>query len=119
MNGAGAATAETQTNGHTAYGYLRGGFVLDWKEEGELAVSAELGHQFLSTDGYREILSPQNPFEAIVPHAEDSWTLAKLRLQYSRELSDELDMTASVTGVHAFDIDTDLAAQVAGCGRRP
>ena len=116
MNGAGTATGVGSTEGDVSYAFARAGLVFDLGPRHQLALSAELGREWLDVDGYSETLSATNPFEASVASGTDTMDLAKARAQWSFGLSPRFDATLWAAAVYGFNQKSELIAAVAGAG---
>ena len=116
MNGAGTATGTGRTEGDVSYVFARGGLVFDLGPRHQLALSAELGREWLDVDGYSEPLSAKNPFEANVASGTDTMDLAKARAQWSFGLSQRFDATLWAAAVYGFNQKSELIAAVTGVG---
>jgi hypothetical protein len=116
MNGAGTATGVGKTEGELGYVYGRAGLMIAVAPENQIAVSAEIGREWLQVDGYSEALSAANPFEAHVAAGTDAMDIAKARLQWSFEISQRFDATIYVAGAYGFNRESNLVASVTGVG---
>lgn len=115
-NGAGTATATGNTHGDLGYIYARAGLLLVNNAADQVALSGEIGREWLQVDGYSEAASPGNLFPAIVGGGTDRADLLKARLQWSHQFSHAFDATLWVAGVHAFNRASGLEATVPGVG---
>lgn len=116
VNGAGTAKGIGRSNADQHYIFARVGGVFEPGRNDELALSAELGRQSLSTDGYREPQSVTNPFEAQVSAARDTATVAKAKLQWSHDFSDRVDATIWGAVAHQFSQASTLRVDLPGFG---
>jgi probable HAF family extracellular repeat protein len=114
-NGAGVATGTGYTSGDLTYLYARAGILVAPTRDDQVALSAEVGRERMSVDGYTEAVAG-NPFEAHVAPGTDTADLAKLRLQWSHRFTSTLDTTLWIAGVRAFNRESGLVAMVPGIG---
>ncbi len=115
-NGAGTSTGVGNTHGDLGYVYARAGVLVVDDRLDQVAVSGEIGRQWMTVDGYSETISAQNPFAASIGEGTEQADLAKLRLMWSHQFSRVVDGTVWLTGVQAFNRSSGLEATVAGVG---
>ncbi len=115
-NGAGVAYGKASTQGGLSYAYGRAGGVLNVSPTDEMALSAEIGGEWLHTGAYSELMSQTNPFEANVVGATNTLLVGKIRGQWTHAFSDSLDATVWGALANALSSSTDLTATIAGFG---
>lgn len=116
MNGASATTAEMNSKGDLEYYYGRVGAVAALGLSDEIALSAEIGRERLSTRSFAEAASQQNPFNARGMGASDAFVVGRLRAQFSHALTPDIDATVWAARANVLDSASNFAANVAGFG---
>jgi hypothetical protein len=112
----GTATGTGRTDGDVSYVFARAGLVFDLGPRHQLALSGELGREWLDVDGYSEPLAAKNPFEATVASGTDTMDLAKARAQWSFGLGPRFDATLWAAAVYGFNQKSERITAVTGVG---
>jgi uncharacterized membrane protein len=116
VNGAGTATGEGDTTG-SAFGlYGTAGLLYAPTPDDELAFSATLARDWLSTAAYAEATSASNPFPASFAAASASATEIKATAQWTHHLDANLDLTLSGSVGHSFGAAGSATATIPGFG---
>jgi hypothetical protein len=115
-DGAGLAEGAPSMHGSLSYVFGRVGTALALSPADEMAVSAELGHEWLRTGNAYETLSSTDPFQASFPAGTDAFGVGKLRAQWTHSFTAAIDATLWVAGARAFGASSGLTASVAGFG---
>jgi hypothetical protein len=116
MNGAGTATGVGHSNGDLGYAAGRAGILFQPTAKQQIAVSGEIGREWMKVDGYLEPLSAANPFEAAISGGTDQMDVAKVRVQYSFSLSQKVDATVWGAAGFGFNETSGFTATVDGAG---
>ena len=115
-NGSGIASGVGSTEGNISYHYGRGGIAIDLNRANQFVLSGEVGRERLHIGGYLEPLTRANPFEAWVAGGTDAFDVAKLKAQYTAQLTDRLDATLWLAAARSFNETSGLSATVSGTG---
>jgi len=110
------ATGVGNTNGDLSYVFGRAGAAFDLGGREQVVLSGEMGREWLTTDGYAEVLNAADPFNATVNGSTDRMDIAKARLAWSFPLGGSFDATLWGAAVYGFNNTNNLVANVTGVG---
>jgi len=107
-NSAGGVDVSSSTTGSVYGGYIEGGVLFSAAEGTEVALSGSLGEDWLNLGASSEAFSAGNLFSASFDESSSRFTTAKLGVDWTMDMTDQIDLTltGSVGKTFAHDATT-------------
>ena len=112
----GVTTATADTHGADYAIYQRLGWLMRLSPIDEFAVIGELWEGWQHTDGYQEVLTPANPFNAMVSGGTDRMNIARVGAQWTHLFGSRLELNLSGGFVRSFGTSIGVSTLITGVG---
>lgn len=108
----GPAQGSGDTTATTSAGFLRAGYIFRMSPRDEFAVAADVSRGWQHVGRYSEAPSAFNRLSALVGSGTDTLNIARIGAQYTRLVTDRIEVTVTAGAAYAFDQQSGLTSVV-------